>query len=529
MGEISATSRARHSRGGQRDLWRRRGHLIAGRSWRDAAIVLLALAGSAFMVFAAVTVMLRFLDPVFEMAVVLPAVAVGGLLLFLVPVQLLPATALVLLSVFPMRLIPNDGPFNALPPLAIFMGIWVFRRVVLGHRPRGVTDAPADARDFAPRFGVYAIAILFTAWLAVSITITVADETTIGWAMAFVASVFLPLLVFDARAEARLLANTFLVVGAFLGVYLLGEMVLGVSPIYGTIEAVLGLDAEEELEFSVYRARAGFAHPLHAAAFLAVPAAMGIGRWLMTGRIWPLVLAALSGGGILATVSRGSVLAIAMAVAFAVVVAPFFLGWRRLSRWALLVVLTVVGGIVVLNFGPLVERSDSMESQISADVRDRAFGVAMRAAEASGWLGTGPGTSGETGRLYDFIVIENSLLQLLMSVGLPGLVLFALFIAALLWVAFRHRDLPAMLGIIAYIASITTFNSIDGVRGMHIVLGFLAIMALNGSLPAPRPTRSDAAQASEGDYTGSVTSEAAFAGATSAFTRASSQTRSTRG
>ena len=309
--------------------------------------------------------------------------------------------------------------------------------------------------------------------------ITVGDETSIGWTMSFIASVLLPLLVFDARREARLLAATFLVVGALVGVYLLGEMLVGFSPLYGPIEAMLGAGAEEELEFSVYRARAGFAHPLFAAAFLSIPAAMGVGMWLMSGRLLPLVAAGLSGAGVLATVSRGSLAAVAVAVAFGILFAPVFIGWKNVARWMQLVVLTAVAGVVALNFGPLVERTESMESQISADVRERALVIALRAADASGWLGTGAGTSGETGRLYDTIVIENSMLQLLMSIGAPGLLLFLLFIGALIWAAWRHRNLAVILGIIAYVVSISSFNSLDAVRSMHVVLGFLVIMAIN--------------------------------------------------
>lgn len=483
MSETPVTPPVRRPRDRPSPSRRRRGHLVARRSWRDLARPLAILLGAAFLLFAVVTVVIRFAPELtFELAFVIPAVLLIGLVLFLLPVQTLPAIVLAILAVFPMRLIPSDGPFNALPPLAILMGIWVFRRLVLGHRPAGATGIPPDADDFAPRFGVYVMAVLMVAWLLTSLVVTVGDETSIGWTMSFIASVLLPLLVFDARHEARLLAGTFLVVGALVGVYLLGEMLIGYSPLYGPINALVGSGAEEELEFSVYRASAGFAHPLFAAAFLSIPSAMGVGMWLMSGRLLPLVAAALSGAGVLATVSRGSLAAVAVAVAFGILFAPVFIGWRNIARWLQLVVLTAIAGLLALNFGPLVERTESMESQISAGVRERAFDIAVKAANASGWVGTGAGTSGETGRLYDSIVIENSMLQLLMSLGAPGLLLFVLFIGALIWAAWRHANLAVIMGIIAYVVSITSFNSLDAVRSMHVVLGFLVIMAINRPL-----------------------------------------------
>ena len=88
---------------------------------------------------------------------------------------------------------------------------------------------------------------------------------------------------------------------------------------------------------------------------------------------------------------------------------------------------------------------------------------------------------------HDTIVIENSMLQLLMSIGLPGLLLFVLFIGAIIWAAWQRRNLPVILGIIAYVVSISSFNSLDAVRSMHVVLGFLVIMAINAPLTKKSP------------------------------------------
>lgn len=466
-----------------------KGRLVARRSARDRVLLILVLLATALAVAVTTAAALRVLEPSFALAAALPALAVLGLVVFLVPVHTLPTIALAILALFPTRLIPNDGPFNALPPLAIVMGIWVFRRVVLGQRPAGDDGELVDLHRMGPRFAVYATGLLLAAWLLISTFLEGGGETSVGWTMSFVASVLLPLLVIDARVEARLLARAFLVLGAVVGVYLLIEMVLGGSPLYGGLATIAG-GVEREFAFSVYRAHAAFSHPLFAAAFLTVPAALGIGMWLTSGRWWPLIAGALAAAGIVATVSRGSILALGVAVGFALLISPVFIGWQNVTRWLQLLGLTALGGIAVLNFGPLAERADSIESQLSAGVRERAIGVAVEAAEHSGWIGTGPGTSGVTGRLFDTIIIENSLLQLLISVGIPGVLLFLAFLAALMWQAWTQLNLGVVLAIIAYLVSISGFNSLDAVRSMHVVIGFLVLLAVHS--PAAASARPDA-------------------------------------
>ena len=453
-------------------------YLIAGRGSRKDLLRSAALFAVAVGFTGVVTVGLLAVveEPSVELALVIPVVMVLVIGVFLIPVHTIPAVIAAVLCVVPTRLIPNDGPFNALPPLALVMGIWVLRRVVLNQGASSASRFPPLTR-IGPRLAVYAVAVLLVAWLMVSIFLNVINETTVGWTLAFVVSAVLPLLVFDARREVALLRIVLVIGGAVLGVNIIIEMLLGTSPVYGLFAGA------REFEFAVYRAQGPFSHPLFAAAFLTVPAMIGIGTWLTTGRRWMLVCGVLAAGGVLGTVSRGSIAALAVAAGVAVVVAPFFLGWRNIGRWLLFLALCVLGGILALNFGPLVERSTSIESQLSAGVRERAIAVAINAGEYSNWLGTGPATSGQTGRLFDTITIENSLLQLLISVGVPGLLLFLLFLVSLVWCAWARGDLGVGLAIIAYTVSITGFNSLDAVRSMHIVIGILALLAVHEWMP----------------------------------------------
>lgn len=448
------------------------GHLVARWSVRDRLRPLALLVLAACVVAAMTAAILRVSDPSLELAIVLPFLALVGVLAFLIPVHTLPSVALVVLALLPTRWLPSGGPFNALPPLAILLVVWILRRVVLGQMPAGVEGA-RDVRPLAPRFAVWAVAAVLAVWLVLSVVLARGGDTSIGWTTSFLASALLPLLVLDARAEARVLMRTFLVVGAIAGGYMLLEMLLGFSPLYGS--------GTREFEFSVYRARGAFAHPLFAGAFLTIPAALGIGQWLTTGRRWPLLAGALAAAGVVATVSRGSIAALGVAVGFALIAAPVFIGWRHVRRWFALLVASALAAVVVLTLSPLADRADSIESQLSAGVRERALEVAILAGERFGWAGTGPGTSGVTSRLFDEIVIENSLLQLLISVGIPGLALFLLLFAALAWAAWANRALGVVLALIAYVVAISGFNSIDAVRVMHVLIGFLVILALHAS------------------------------------------------
>jgi O-antigen ligase len=236
----------------------------------------------------------------------------------------------------------------------------------------------------------------------------------------------------------------------------------------------------------VYRAEVSFGHPLFAGAFLSIPAVLGLADWLDTGRRRSVVLGLISALGVVMTVSRGSILAVGVASVFAVLAAFLMNRTGGVPRAIGVVGIGLVAVAGLSGFSPLAERDSSVESELSAGVRQTAFDVALRAAHDSGWLGSGPWTSGIAGRLLQDVVIENSMLQLLISVGLPGLLLFLAVFGAAAVESLRRRDIGGAAIILAYLIAITSFNSIDAVRSMHAVLGLLLLLALNGAGGIPR-------------------------------------------
>lgn len=449
-----------------------------------ASLTLVPLA--AVGVVGATAVAVRFLsDSGWEILAALVAATVFGATMFLLPVGWLPAAAVVAFAVVPNRLVPSESIFNALPPVSLILAIWVFRRLVLGQRPP-TGGLPAPTTPPALRIGAWIAAAAFLAWALLTALRSEYSDTGFSWLSSFTIGMLIPLLVPDARAEARALRSTWLVVGAIAGAYAAVEVVLQGSPLWGTLYDALGYGSSQH--WSVYRAEVSFGHPLFAAAFLAPPALLGIGGWLGSGRAWHLVAGLVAAVGVVATVSRGAILAVALGAALALVLALTVIPRRPGRRVAQLTALAVVGGIGVLNFPALTARMDSLDAARSSEARDIATGVAMQAAANAGWLGSGPGTSGISGReIYD-VVIENSLFQLLISVGIPGLVLFLALVALLALAAVRRGDVAAAAAMAGYLVVITGFNAIDAVRALHLVLGLLVILTLHGA-PAPRLDR----------------------------------------
>ncbi|TNM61082.1 hypothetical protein FHN55_17900 [Streptomyces sp. NP160] len=461
--------------------------LVAQLGWfRAAAGALLVLLGT--VAFSGLFVRVASGNPV--AAVLALVVAVGALAVLLaLPVRLLPAVALVVFAFFPAQLQPDQGVGNVLRPALVILYVWVVRRWCTPPQVGGAAPAPHPAlRNVLPHAATYALGLLLVLWLWMTVGWSVIPTTSTSWTIVFVVSCFLPLLVPDARAEATALRTALLWSGAVLGAYAVAEQVLRTSPLYGAVYGALGIT--RDASWSVYRAEASFGHPLWAGAFFVVPATLGLVSWLQTGRTRDGVLGGAAALGTLMTVSRGSLLALGAGVAVGVVLVSLIAARPAARRLLGVLPLGLIAFAGLSVFQPLAEREDSLESGLSAGVRTRAIDIALRAAHDSDWLGSGPASSGVSGRRFDDIVIENSLLQLLISIGLPGLVLFVLLVGAACAAALARRDVAVVASLVAYAVAVTGFNSLDAVRAMHVLIGFLVLLALHGA-PTPPAVRRD--------------------------------------
>lgn len=440
------------------------------RMWQ-AAIVL----GGALAVLAASVLLPRYVTEYGFIVVPLALfAALAAAALFVVPVEMVPAIALILFALVPARVLPQDGPFGALPLTTIVLVVWMVRRWLFPADDHGIRE-PEESAPF--RAAAVICAMLFLGWALFTLVRSSDVVTSTGWLISFTAGALLPLLIRDARREAEGIRRAWLFLGGWLGAYAAVEAVLGANPVWGALYSALGL--VDSQHWSVYRAEASFGHPLFAGLFFAVACALAIGNWLTTNSRWTLTAAIFSGLGLVATVSRGALLGAAIAVAVAYAAAMVLRGEKRWSRFAALAALGAVGILALFQYDAFRARNDSTEAELSSYARDLGVWVTGEAVNLTGWIGSGPGTSGITGRLFDDVVIENSLLQLLISVGLPGLILF---IGLMGWVfvhALSRRAIGPAAALLAYSVCITSFNAIDALRPMHLLLGCLFLLALH--------------------------------------------------
>ncbi|MDJ0347980.1 hypothetical protein [Cryobacterium sp. PH29-G1] len=447
------------------------------RRLRSAPVILVVLA--AVFVVVASLLLPRFVAGLGIMVIPLTLLAFAAVVtLFMLPVHILPAVALVTFALIPARILPQDGPIGALPLTTMIIVIWALRRLIPAKTTLGRTTPPAPFRSATRYF-----ALLFLIWTLFTLARTTDLQASLGWTISFSAAVLLPLAIGTSTSEAYWIRRVWLLLGAWLGAYAVIEGVLGVNPIWGTVFRALGLTDHQH--WSVYRADASFGHPLFAALFFAVACALAVGIWLQENSKPALAAAVFSGLGLVATVSRGALLAAAIAVGFAYAVSLVLRGEKRWGKFAVLAVLMVVGVVGLFQFDAFTARNNSIEAELSSQARDLGVWVSLQAANFTGWIGSGPGTSGITGRLFNEVTIENSMLQLLISIGLPGLVLFLLMIGSAVAHALSRRAVGAGAALVAYTVCIAGFNAIDALRPMHLLLGCLLILTLN-------PMRADA-------------------------------------
>jgi polysaccharide biosynthesis protein PslJ len=410
--------------------------------------------------------------------IVVPLVIVGFLAilaLFVIPVDVLPALALTLYVLIPPRVLPQDGPLGALPVTSIVLVVWGFRRLILGEGNAHGSDQDREPAPF--KLAALLFGLAFLVWAALSLLRTPDVQTSLGWLISFTAGALLPLAIGNATKEAARIRDMWLLLGGWLGAYAVVEAVVRINPLWGTLYDALGLpDAQH---WAVYRASASFGHPLFAALFFAVACTLAIGNWLTSRSKGAMAAAVFSGLGLVATISRGALLGAAIAVAFAYIAALLIRGEKRWGRFGFIGVVAVIAVVGLFQFDAFAARSDSREGQLSSGARDTALWVTFRAADLTAWLGSGAGTSGITGRLFADVVIESALLQLIIGLGLPGLILFSLILASALLHALSRGAVGPAAALLTYAICISTFNALDAVRPMHLLLGCLLILTLN--------------------------------------------------
>ena len=390
----------------------------------------------------------------------------------IIPVHVLPAMILVVYALLPIGAI-SVGPFASFPAVGMLFLIWFLRR---GLSARLDHNLGSDGRRSA---GLFFVGLMFLGWCGISIFLSEYRLNSMSWVVSVLVGIGPGLMVNQPWREAELLKKTWICLGAVFGTYASIEGALRNNFIYGPLNALFGQESTQH--WSVYRAEGSFGHPLALSTFLAIAlslaVAMGAQRWTPT----LAVVASLTVAGLVATASRGGLVAAGVGVLIGVLMTLAAVDRTKQSR--VLMTLGVVGAAaaLVLQSALIQARGESVEATRSSAARVQVTEQAMQTLRQSNWVGTGGGTSSrvimEAGSP---VPLENSALQLLVSLGVPGAVLMAV----ILWILFTkgaiNRDGAGVGALVALCVAYLGYNAFDDKPSMHIVIGLVFLM-LNGS------------------------------------------------
>ncbi|MGB3769708.1 MAG: O-antigen ligase family protein [Rhodococcus sp. (in: high G+C Gram-positive bacteria)] len=458
--------------------------------WRPAPTTVFRHAMVALVVALSTAVVCRVvfdIDVGARRALVVVITTAAAMLVSTLPIRAIPSAALVLVAVVPPGLFPEQLPRIVTPASIVFAG-WVVRRLLA--RGKWTIDRPSGAAA--------AMMVALSAWCVVATAASVDMRVSIGWTTGVLA-VIAPAVLLVSADEARLVRRTWCVLSVPLAMYLVVESFLRSNVLFGSLPGV-----GDPQHWSSYRSTGAFGHPLAAGTFFAVAFALLVGEALDArgrARIAAAVGAVVAFDAVLCTIARGSLIA-ALAGLVVVAAAVAITERDRLRRAitnirpsmslrtvAVGVVAAVAVWVTVDRLGAVIARATSTAAARSNGARVEGIAVALDGAGASGWLGVGPGASQRAVDAFNVtdVPIENSYLQLLLSIGIPGMVLFCALIAVAAVAATRRRDWGGLGAVVTLALSIGTYNMIDARLAYHLLIGLVLMIALNSRRPAPSP------------------------------------------
>lgn len=418
------------------------------------------LAAPAAAAFAAVFV---FHDRFQGFGLILVAGVIGGLVLFVLPLELLPAIALVLAVLVPMLPI---GPLSTIgiPSAAcLVVLVWVVRRAL--QRKDLVRRVGPQRNPLAP----WAIAL--ACWMAILVTATDFPRPAFGWSIAFAVSVLVCCFGPIDRPTQNLLLKAWIFAGVIVAVHVIVEFTLKSDFVYGQVYQAVGSPSPQH--WSTYRPEGSFRHPIPTAVFLASAAVLGAGQALKNSSLRLAFISALISVATVLTVTRGALLAL---LTGALVVMAAWTQDRYPNAPRIRSAVIALGGASVFaafSVGPIADRLASVEATRSLDTRFEIVNIAIRSAAASKFIGSGPGTSQQASAPFNLrdLPLESSVLQVAVSLGIIGLLLAAgLFITAVVR-GFQTGRVAGAAALTTLIAGTATYNGLEAKQGLLILIG----------------------------------------------------------
>ncbi len=397
---------------------------------------------------------------------------VGGAALLVLPRAWLPALALALAALLPVTWLPVPRVLVTLSPAVAVIGVWCLRLAA--------AEAPLRLRRPTPGSRAPAlVAVGLAGWLVASLLLTRFVGTAVAWTAGFAVLALLPaaLAPFEPAA-ARPIVSTWTGLAAVLGVYAsLEAWVLRDNPLLGwAYRSAPAPDGFDQI-WSVYRATTTMGHPLVNATFFAVALPLAVDRALRHRRPLDLAAVAATGAGLLATGSRGALVAGAVA---ATVTCALAVRDADARRWAPAVLALVAVGVVV-GGTTLLARTASAEGRDSLTYRIEVLGDALAVAGDNVAFGVGPGAAGvvkgEAERGVAAFPYENAWVEMVVATGAPGALLLAVLCALAARRAARAGRAGVAGAVVAYAITAATFNLLEGHRPAHVLLGALLVAA----------------------------------------------------
>ncbi|XTP36289.1 O-antigen ligase family protein [Mycobacterium sp. TJFP1] len=408
-----------------------------------------------------------------SIAVMTGGAILGAAAMFLVPTRALPAIALWLLVLLPIGFMDIPGLIgDFFTPAVLVSAIWMIR-LAFAQRMSLLLQMPIRG---------WLIAIPFVALLSMSTVASQRIDVTAVWIAVFVICVVTPALVGqicmdDVWPTVRFALAS---IGLFLGLLALSDFFFHVNP-------WLALYQDELIGSSVFRTRTSLGHPLTTAMVACISLTACVFPSGRSSRQWPYLLCGLGAlTAVILSVSRTSIFTIGVAAAVGIASAlPSADGSPAPARGSggrltLVILAITLFGAVALS--PLMsQRNAASEGINSASYRSQVLNMAMDIVAERPLLGFGPGTST---RIYDYYArapLENSALQLMVSIGIPAFVLFLIGLSMVVFAAMRRGRAGPAAGIVAFFISTAGFNIIDASPAFFALLSPLIVCAV---LPA---------------------------------------------
>jgi O-antigen ligase/polysaccharide polymerase Wzy-like membrane protein len=382
---------------------------------------------------------------------VIAAVVIGAVALSLLPRNALPAAALWLLVLFPVGYMDVPALVGRyITPAVIIIAIWMIRLAV--------------ARRSAPLLGMPIRGWLITGPLLVllfaSTVFSERIDRTLAWTAVFIVCVIAPALLGQVSVDDLWPTVRWALagIGLFLGVLAAADFFFHFNP-WTSLYV-------RHYSWPVFRSSTSLGHPLNTAMVASVALAACLFP-SSKSRQWPYWICAVGAlVALILSVSRVSVIAVGVSAIIGMLSARPRTGQSvtrgRGWRGRLIAVSVAATFFAAVAFSPLLSnRNSSEEGRNSAIYRSRLLDRATTLIYERPMLGSGPGTSGEAYANSTHLALENSALQLMVSIGIPASLFVLVGFGVLVTVAMRRSRAGVAAGIVAFWISAVGSNAID--------------------------------------------------------------------